>query len=344
MIKLNSNLTKSAVLTAILSLALLMPGCNTPTQNGNSTPNGSPTPAASPALSPSAFDGQRAFENVRKQVDFGPRPAGSPELAKTREWIEGELRSYGLNVTEDAFTPVTPISRPNMVNIVTEIPGETNNLIILSSHYDTKLFKEFRFVGANDAGSSTGALMEIARAIAASGQKPKFTYRFVFFDGEEAFCTEWDQCKNPDGPDNTYGSRHYADLIKGNGDLTRLKGFILLDMMGYKNLTLGRDAMADDKSMKVSRQPSWIVDVVWNTGKELGYTKQFVDLTEDVGGDDHAAYLDLNVMAMDIIQLSSYPDWHKETDTLDKIAPESLKAVGDTVIASLPKIEAHYTK
>jgi hypothetical protein len=301
-------------------------------------------PKPSPAAAGPAFDAQRAFENVRKQVDFGPRPAGSEELAKTRAWIEGELRSYGLTVTEDPFEPATPEGPRKMVNIVADIPGETDNLIILCSHYDTKLFKEFRFVGANDAGSSTGALMEIGRVLATSGKKPKFTYRLVFFDGEEAFCKEWDECKNPDGPDNTYGSRHYAEKIRTNGELAKLKALILLDMMGYKNLTLGRDVMADTKSYQLFNQPSWLVDTVWNTGTELGYGKIFTATNEDVGGDDHQAFLDLNVMAMDIIQLSGYPFWHLETDTLDKIAPESLKAVGDTVIASLPKIEAHYAK
>lgn len=318
--------------------AVFLAGCKTPVTN---QPPPKPTPGAPTAT---AFDGQRAFENVRKQVDFGPRPAGSDELAKTREWIEGELKSYGLTVTEDQFEPTTPIGKRKMVNIVADIPGETDNLIILCSHYDTKLFKEFRFVGANDAGSSTGALMEIGRVLATSGKKPKFTIRLVFFDGEEAFCTEWEECRNPDGPDNTYGSRHYAEKIRTNGELTKLKALILLDMMGYKNLVLGRDLMADTKSVQLFSKPSWLVDLVWATGRDLGYSKYFSEKSEDVGGDDHGAFLDLNVMAMDIIQLADYPFWHTADDTLDKVAPESLKVVGDTVISSLPKIEEHYAK
>ena len=331
---------KPILFASLLSAASLLSGCNpTPPATNSSPPNSAPTPTGPPV-----FDGQRAFENVRKQVEFGPRPAGSPELAQTRAFIIGELKSYGLAVTEDAFEPDTPIGQQKMVNVVAELPGETNDLIIISSHYDTKLFRAFRFVGANDGGSSTGALMEIARVLAGSGKKPKFTYRFVFFDGEESFCKDWDECKNSDGPDNTYGSRHYANLIKGNGDLKRLRALILLDMIGYKQLDLGRDAMADDRSRQLTGRPSWLVDVVWATGRELGHESVFLDSPEDVGGDDHAPFLELNVMAMDMIQLANYKYWHTPEDTLDKIAPGSLKIVGDTVIASLPKIEAHYAK
>lgn len=327
---------KSLCLVSLLLPLLLLAGCNSPAP--------SPTPAPPKGPATTAFDGKRAFEHVRKQVEFGPRPAGSAELAQTRAYIIGELKSYGLAVTEDEFEPVTPNGKIKMVNIVAELPGDSPNLILLASHYDTKLFKEFRFVGANDAGSSTGALMEIARVLATSGKKPGFTYRFVFFDGEEAVCKEWEDCKNPDGPDNLYGSRHYAEKLTSNGNLVLVKAMILLDMMGYKNLDLGRDAMADEQSRRLNGKPSWLVDAVWATGRELGYTKIFLDSPEPIGGDDHEPFLKLNVPAMDIIQLEKYPHWHLASDTLDQIAPESLKAVGDTVILSLPKIEAHFPK
>ena len=97
-----------------------------------------------------------------------------------------------MHVTADEFRATTPLGERKMANIVAELPGESSNIVIISSHFDTKLFKEFKFVGANDGGSSTGALMEIARVLAAKKQNLKFTYRFVFFDGEEAFCANWD--------------------------------------------------------------------------------------------------------------------------------------------------------
>src|SRR6266576_2701629 len=142
------------------SLAFLLPcpgGSNKPVEN-----NTSATPVAT-APAKSDFDADRAFDYVKKQVEFGPRPPGSPELEKTRDWIVDQLRSFGLNVSTDEFHPTTPMGDKKMANIVAELPGPSADVIIIGSHYDTKLFKEFKFVGANDAGSSTGALMEIAR-------------------------------------------------------------------------------------------------------------------------------------------------------------------------------------
>src|SRR6266853_5591948 len=157
--------------------------------NTNKPADGPAPPSASSAPAKSAFDGDRAFEQVRKQVEFGPRPAGSVELEKTREYMLEQLKSYGLNVTTDEFHATTPIGDRRMVNVTAELPGESNDVIMIGSHYDTKYFKDIKFVGANDAGSSTGALMEMARVLA--DKKPKLTYWFVFFDGEEAFCFDW---------------------------------------------------------------------------------------------------------------------------------------------------------
>ena len=109
---------------------------------------------------------------------------------------------------------------------------------------------------------------------------------------------------------------------------------ILLDMMGYKNLRLGRADLGT----------TWLTDIVWQTGKQLGYGNVFLDSQEGVGDDDHGPFLRAGVEALDIIQLSTYGRtdseyWHTKEDTLDKISPKSLKIVGDAVIVSLPKIE-----
>ena len=279
-------------------------------------------------LPKSGFDGERAYAHVRKLVEFGPRPAGSKELAAARKYIVGELKSYGLKVSEDEFTPKTPVGERRMVNVTAELPGDTTDFIIISSHYDTKPFKEFRFVGANDGGSSTGELLELARVLAA-GPRTHFTYRFVFFDGEEAFCRDWDECGKPGSPDNTYGSRHYVERLKESGELKRLRALVLLDMMGYEKLEMGRDDMSTP----------WLAEVVWRAARELGYTKQFADRTEGVGGDDHEWFLKAGVPSLDIIQLNSYPFWHTPADTLDKISARSLQTVGDVLLASLPRIE-----
>jgi hypothetical protein len=335
---LTEPLTSSSRLLA-LAVVLIVPFLLLACPSGPSKTSEAPPPPASPAKSD--FDGDRAFELVRKQVEFGPRPAGSAELDQTRNYMIDQLRSYGLKVMTDEFRATTPIGERKMVNVTAELQGESNEVVIISSHYDTKYFKDIKFVGANDGGSSTGAVMEIARVMAASRQKPKLTYWFVFFDGEEAFCFDWDECHNPNPadpktplPDHTYGSRRYvAQLIQKN-ELSRVRAMILLDMIGYKNLRLGRADLGT----------TWLIDTVWQTGKQLGYGNVFIDSIEGVGDDDHGPFLQAGVEAIDIIQLSTYQYWHTKEDTLDKISAKSLKTVGDAVLVSLPKIEERLSK
>ena len=281
-----------------------------------------------------AFDERRAYEHVRKLVEFGPRPSGSKQLEKAREYIVAELEKYGLKVTADEFKVETPAGRRKMVNVTAEVAGQNADFIILASHYDTKLFKNMRFVGANDGGSSTGVLLELARVLASAARKPRYGYRLVFFDGEEAVCREWDECSKPGAPDNTYGSRRYVAQLQERGELKRLRAMILLDMVGYRRLQLGRDSMST----------KWLVDIIWQAARERGYGEQFVEREEAIGSDDHEPFLKAGVPAADIIQLNSYPHWHTAEDTLDKIDPRSLKAVGDTVLSSLPRVEEELRK
>jgi glutaminyl-peptide cyclotransferase len=220
-----------------------------------------------------------------------------------------------------------------MANIIAELPGETATTILVGSHYDTKFYKDMRFVGANDPAASVGTLIEIGRVVASLQQKPQVTLKLVFFDGEEAFCEGWDEC-NEEGPDNTYGSRHYVSQLQAKNQIKDTAALILLDMIGYKKLELGRDTLS----------VRWLQDIVWETGRELGYKDVFVDRAEGVGGDDHEPFIQAGVAAVDLIQLTTYPHWHKADDTIDKISAKSMKIVGDTVLASLLKIQAKVLK
>lgn len=266
-------------------------------------------------------------------VDHGPRPAGSAAIAKTRDYIVRELKSYGLKVTLDEFTPTTPIGKVGMKNVIAELPGKAPEVIILASHYDTKPFKNFSFVGANDGGSSTGALLEIARVLSTQGARP-WTYQFVFFDGEEAFCEEWSECL--DGKDNTYGSRHFVEQLRSARRVESVKAMILLDMIGDKDLTIPREQTSS----------GWLVDIIWGTAAENGHMKEFPSRTFSIGDDDHMPFLRAGISAVDIIDFEYGQGrednryWHTAEDTLDKISARSLKVVGDTLLLSLPKIEA----
>ena len=294
----------------------------------------SPRPATVSTPVVAAFNGERALEHVRKQIEFGPRPPDSEPLAKTRAYIVNALKSYGLNVSLDEFTATTPQGEKKMANIVGEIAGETKTLVLLASHYDTKFYKDMHFVGANDPAASVGTLLEIGRVLGSQTEKPKVTYRLVFFDGEEAFCENWSDCGNEENPDNTYGSRHYVSQLRARNELASTRALILLDMMGYKNLELGRDTMST----------RWLQNLIWQTGRELGHEKIFVDREEGVGGDDHQPFLNAGVDSVDLIQLTSYPHWHKVDDTIDKVSAQSMKIVGETILASLPKIADYVTK
>lgn len=325
-------LKKPTLLSLALALPFLFISC--PRENKKPDPgrvgvSERSSPSTTPAYFVPAFNGERAMDHVRKQVEIGPRDPGSPGAAKTRAYIVSELKSHGLNVSMDEFVAQTPEGSKSMANITAEIAGESNDVIMLASHYDTKFYKDMQFVGANDPGASVGTLIELGRALAGMDRKPKFTYWLVFFDGEEAFCEEWDECGKPDAPDNTYGSRHYVSQLQDKKQVDRVRALVLLDMIGYKELELGRDTLAT----------RWLQDIIWQTAREMGHGSIFVDRPEGVGGDDHEPFLRAGVPALDLIQLSNYPYWHKADDTVDKVSSQSMKIVGDVVLASLPRIE-----
>lgn len=334
-------LNKLAPALCLLTLSFLSTGCPKDERPPSSRIGTSePSREVSPRVVPGAvaFNGERAMDHVRKQLEIGPRIPGSPELARTREYIVSSLKSSGLVVKPDEFIATTPFGEKSMVNLTAEVPGESKDIIIVASHYDSKFYKDMRFVGANDPATSVATLLELARVLGAQQQKPKLTYWLVFFDGEESLCEDWEQCQNPNPadpksplPDNTYGSRHYVARLRENDEVSRVRALILLDMIGSKNLELGRESMSS----------RWLQDVVWQTARDLGHGKFFVDRPEGVGGDDHEPFLQAGIDSLDLIQLSSYPYWHKADDTADKVSGQSMKVVGEVVLASLPKIAEH---
>src|SRR5215470_9197774 len=209
---------RATLLTLALLIPPFFPAC--PKNEPPSRPQArvSTAPRSTEHLSPipTTFNGERAMDHVKKQIEFGPRPPDTQPLAKTRAYIVNELKSYGLTVSLDEFTAGTPQGDKKMANIVAEIPGETKTLVLITSHYDTKFYQDMTFVGANDPATSVATLLEIGRVLGSHKEKPKVTYRLVFFDGEESFCEGWDECGNEGHPDNTYGSRHYASQRERN--------------------------------------------------------------------------------------------------------------------------------
>ena len=272
------------------------------------------------AQSPAAFDSNKAWEHLRQQVAIGPRPSGTPANVKNRDYIKAEMTKLGIKTAEQPFEGSTPLGPVKMVNIIATIPGKSTDRIVLASHFDTKLFRDVRFVGASDGASSTAALIELGRVIKARGALP-YTIELLFLDGEEAVI-EWQ------GNDNTYGSRHYVEAARKSGSLKSLRALILLDMIGDRNLTIRRE----------SNSTRWLTDIVWGAAKKLGH-RAFMD-EETTVEDDHIPFLKAGVPSVDIIDLD-YPQWHTPQDTLDAVAARSLQVVGETVMAALPLIERH---
>ena len=283
-----------------------------------------PSPAEIQELPPepsvTGFDTARAWEHVRRQVAFGPRPAGSGALDAARRYIIEQLQAMRIGTRQQAFFAQTPAGEIPMINVIATIPGKRRERIVIGSHYDTKR-APFRFVGANDGASSTAALIEIGRVLRA--RQPEFTVELLFLDGEEAVNWDW----GVTGQDNTYGSRYYVDDARATRRLDSIAAFVLLDMIGERDLRVMRD----------SQSTPWLVDTIWNAARRLGHGSVFVDEATQVE-DDHVPFLRAGVPAVDIIDLE-YPQWHTADDTIDRLSPLSLQVVGDIVLTALPEIE-----
>jgi len=260
------------------------------------------------------FSGEKAFAHVQRLVDFGPRPAGSKSLEESREYIENELRRFGWRVTRQGFSDDTPRGKIQFVNLVAQFPDHgkaASRSFLLCSHYDTKIFDTIRFVGANDGGSSTGLLLELARVI---GQHPDLARKIelVFFDGEEA-------CEQFSATDGLYGSRYFARQLQREG-AKQFRGGLLFDMVGDRSLgiTLPNDSPAD-----MARD-------IFAAAEALKLRNYFTYLGRELI-DDHAPLNAIGIPTLDIIDFD-FPWWHTADDTMDKISAQSLQTVGSVAL------------
>jgi glutaminyl-peptide cyclotransferase len=274
---------------------------------------------ALPAEQTGGFDGALAYEHVAKLVGLGPRPAGSSGIAQAQDYITSQLSSFGCTVDSDAFSSDTPAGRLAMKNIVVKISGERQGIILLATHYDTKRLDNF--VGADDGGSSTGLMLEMARRMCQ--QRPRYSIWIAFFDGEEAVRPEWKD------PDNRYGSRQMAAKMAASGDLKKVRAMILADIIGGKALGIRKEQYSTKE----------LEDLIWATAKRLGYGQIFLDQVTPVD-DDHLSFLQRNVPSADVIDLvNSAGYWHTPQDTLDKISAKSLGIVGHVIQESVKELQ-----
>ena len=256
------------------------------------------------------FSGEKAFAHIQRLVDFGPRPAGSTAIEKSRDYIDDQLRRFGWQVTRQTFSDDTPRGKIHFVNLLAQFSGQgkaSSPSFLLCSHYDTKMFDTIRFVGANDGGSSTGLLLELARVI---GQHPNLARKIelVFFDGEEAV----EQFSQADG---LYGSRYFARQLQGAG-AKQFRGGLLFDMVGDRSLgiTLPADSPAEmARDIFAAAEARKLRSYFTYLGRELI--------------DDHVPLNTIGIPTLDIIDFD-FPWWHTADDTMDKISAQSLQTVG----------------
>jgi len=268
------------------------------------------------------FSGEQAFAHVQHLVDLGPRPAGSEALEKSRLYIIEQLKSAGWTVARSEFSDQTPRGKVAFVNLIARFGTSEKKeaaQFLLCSHYDTKTFDTIRFVGANDGGSSTGLLIEMARVLALN---PALAAKIelLFFDGEEAF-------ENFTATDGLYGSRHFAQALRDSGKAKSVRGGILFDMIG-------------DKSLDVTLPPDSPADLTRNifaAADALGQRAYFTYLDRGMT-DDHTPLNEIGIPVIDLIDFD-FPPWHTAGDTLDKISAESLEIVGRVALYDLVQFE-----
>src|SRR5581483_12457443 len=207
-------------------------------------------------------------------------------------------------------------------NIIAKFPGAKPGVIVIATHYDT-LYGRTDFVGANDGGSGTGLLLELANQLRGPG-RPGYGVWLVWLDGEEAI-REWTDT------DSIYGSRHLAAKWQKDGTIKQLRAFLLADMIGDSDLSIERD----------TNSTPWLLDLVYQAATALGFQSHFFRRGQPVG-DDHIPFAEAGVPVADLIDFdygyaNSY--WHTSADTMDKLSPRSLEIVGNVLLETVAMLD-----
>ncbi len=326
------NASSSAAASAATSVAV----SENSSQATTSAPAIAPEDKAPPASQTGGFDGQKAYDFTAKLVSFGPRPPASDAIHRTQDYIISTLKGFGCAVDTDDFHSPTPVGDLAMKNIIAKVPGTGQGIILLLTHYDTVRLDNF--VGADDGGSSSGLMLEMARQLCAATTKQPNAVWIAFLDGEEEqmnFASAQQAQTIWNDPETTYGSRELAAKMAVAGELKRTRAVILADMVGQKNLEVQPEA----------NSTKWLADVVWKTADRLRHKDVFVPTQVSAITDDHGPFLKRGVPAVDIIELGGYQTlgyWHSTDDTMDKLSPKSLAIVGHVTLESVSELQQKF--
>lgn len=265
------------------------------------------------------FDGADAYLECVEFVKLGPKPACTPMAERAAHYLYDRLTQFGIEARIDLFHDEIPGGTGVFRNVIGRIPGDTNRLVVIAAHYDTKSGISDEFAGANDSGSGVGVALALMKAMAehpVNGME----IRCVFFDGEECRYTYGAQ-------DGLHGSRWLARQWVASGEAIRIKALILLDMVGDRNLTI---------TLPRNGTPA-LLSAVFEAAANEGARDRFFLYAGDIL-DDHQPFLEAGIPAVNIIDFryGSTSDgneyWHTTEDTLDKISADSLGVVGRVTI------------
>ena len=282
-----------------------------------------------PRIAGPEFNSDSAYSNIKIQVEFGPRVPGTKPHTQCRDFFIASLRRYGLQV-ETQSTPVTlPVTgkTAQLTNIFASFHPERKDRILLLAHWDTRPVadmdnerKNEPIPGADDGGSGTGVLLEMARILQL--KDPNIGVDFLLVDGEDSGLNN--------GNSDTWclGSQHWARNKKPD---YKPRFAILLDMVGGGNPVFPREGTS------VEYAP-FVVEKVWSAAARLGYGNIFTNDITGMTTDDHLFINDPgNIPAIDIVHYNvrrqGYPEWHhKHSDNMDIIDPSTLAIVGAVLV------------
>jgi hypothetical protein len=270
-----------------------------------------------------SFNEIRAMRYVKEIVAFGPRSIGSANHKKVEDYIHSQLK--GDLVEDDAFTIDTTEGKFPVRNIIAKYPGTRDGIIVIASHYDTNYpLRDTNYVGANDGGSSSALLLEIANQLRGK-KRDGYTVWLLWDDAEESMRLPWFD------PESLYGVRHLAEKWQGDGTLKKIKAFLLEDMVGDADLNIDRD----------QNSTPWLEDMIHEAATRVGYQSHFFGRTNEVN-DDHMPFVQRGVPSADLIDFDYGYDnvfWHTTQDTVDKLSPKSLEIVGTVTLETVRMLD-----
>lgn len=326
---------KTSLIIGLAISTLLFTACGEEPKNTTSTSSEKPKEAY--RITPPSFNADSAYQFIADQVAFGPRVPNTEAHLKTADYLAQKLTSFEADVViQKAVVTAFDGTKLNIQNIIGSYNTENSNRVLLMAHWDTRPFadhgterKDEPIDGANDGGSGVGILLEIARQF--QQKSPNVGVDIVLFDAED--YGQPTGTPNPKPKTWCLGSQYWAKTPHVP-NYTANYG-ILLDMVGAAN------AVFTQESISLYYAPQ-IVDKVWNVAAQLGYSNYFpFTQTAHVGEDDHL-YVNriAKIPSIDIIQYdantgSFAPHWHTHNDNMDVIDKNTLKAVGQVVLATV---------